>query len=422
MRSTYVCFWIVVAIITTLVVLVVRAATHGQTTEAVGWSIAIAILVVHLLLTSLHVVDADELMPAFFLGTYLETYISGTLVDEEDVYGNTMLERHGCRGLLGTDFVLLLWPLWSARLLPATTIRIRAHVAQAYTLEASNQDTPSPRIPIHIDLTMQVAFAPDLAKLFRTFGGLFRQGYNLGKEKTIKYRLTTPEESLRLATGEEVTSRKGSYEGTVLEYYLMRTLESVLQEALRTASTRFPWRANQGGRGDILADRDDFEDEVLLCLAEAKESAFVRGGFLAYIDSSRYPPDRKGARKAVHYGPVVRSLDSNATTIEPENLETKNAQSKPMTENYAAEAEAKKIRILAAAEADRLLKISRETGIDVSTLRQLETLEKTNPTLVSDGVVGLLGLLVRGAGQAAQAATGRRQQQLPPPSQNPPNP
>lgn len=420
MRSTYVCLLIVLAILAILITVAITAAQRGQTLNAVGATLTIIGFVLIVAFTSIHVVDADELIPAFFLGTYLETYISGTLAEETDVYGNTMIERRGYLGLFGQDIVLLLWPFWSARLLPATTIRLRAHVAQAYTQDVRGGAMASPRIPIHIDLTMQVAFAPDLAKLFRTFGGLFRQGYNLGKEKIVEYSLTTPEESLRLTTGEKVVSRTKDYPGTVLEHYLMQTLQSVLQEALRTAATHFPWR----GPGDILANRDEFEREVLLCLAEAKESAFVRGGFLTWIDMDQYQdPDnperaRQRARRAVHYGPVVRSLDSNATTIEPESLDAKAAQSKPLIENYNADA----VRVAAKAEADRLNQIAHDTTIDVNVLRQLEALEKTNPTLVSDGVVGLLGLLVRGAGQAAQAANQRRQQPQLPAPQNPPNP
>lgn len=412
MRSTYLCLLIVIAIITVLGSAAIVAASRGNTPDAIGWSVAIAAFVVFVLVTSFFEIPTNKMIVSFFVQTYQEAYCSGTFIGDTDITGRTMAERGGCRGLFGSDYLVLLWPIWRGIKFPATTRRLRANASQVYTFE--NKAQSSPRIPLQADLTVQLAFSPDLEPVFRTFDLPIWTGSDLSKEQTVYYHMTTPAESLRLGTGtENVTSRKGSYEGTILEYRLMQTLESVLHEAMRTAATRFQWR----GDSDIIANRGEFEHEVLLCLSEAPESAFVRGGLLNYINAGLYP-SRVNARAPINHpgrlGRSLRSLDLNVTVIEPENIDAKAAQSKPMIETYNAEAEAKRIKILAKAEGRRLRTISRLTGMSVGDLMRLETMAKIDAiTIYGPGVEAVLNLLGRFGGQV-----GGPQGQLPPP-QNP---
>jgi len=174
--------WII-GLLETVFVFMAMFNFGGNNTVAAGMWIFVGVMfMVYVLATSVFVINAGEMLAAFFLGTWWKTFINGTYADEaRDMDGRKMTGRYhgGVRGLWGSDFVVLLYPFFTAVRLPTTQLEI-PFLETEVTTRGSSRDDVSP-ITLKIDTTFQIALSPNVGSLFNTIPG-FNIGDDLTKE------------------------------------------------------------------------------------------------------------------------------------------------------------------------------------------------------------------------------------------------
>ncbi|MEX1997675.1 MAG: hypothetical protein WEA04_03295 [Candidatus Andersenbacteria bacterium] len=302
-------------------------------------TVALIVVVVYLLLTSVYLIAADKMVVSIFLGTYRATYISGTFAKSEDVKGKLMSKRPMAhRGILGSDIVVLLWPLWRVRIFPTTENVLRVHASRVYTKDDGEK---SPSVPILVDTTVVFQLGPDLGPFIQAFPVLDGP-LNLAKTCNIRDNMFDPKDP---------GNYKHVYQSTELARIVLEIVQTNILEKVRTVGAQHPWMGDNNIKGHI----EQFENEIKEALAES-EAAFVRGGLLE--------------AKTGNIGPSATAFDFNVEDIDLEDEETRKALGQPL------------IGILEGTrKGNYYKKIQEESGIPAREVLVAETLDKSEGDL-----------------------------------------
>lgn len=323
------------AMFVTIGVFGVLMITSPDDVVTLGWLGVAVLALIYVGMTSIYLVDADKMLTVFFLQSYRWTYLPSAFADSTNERGGIMIDYPKARrGLLGSNVVVALWPLWSVVYTPLTSIELRVHATRVYT---KDKGKTSPSLPIQAKITIVVLLAPDLRDFFHTFNVLGK-GMDLASDCVIHDNLWEPNQQ---------NPRAHTYRGPVIAAIMLRTLESVILEATRKTGSQFPWR----GKGSIKENKQDWEDALRFELANP-ESMFARGGILV---QDRDPVT--GVETALH-GNAVREIDFNIEDIDVEDAVARAALSRPMIETLEAEAQERK----GVGEGRRIKKIVAETS------------------------------------------------------------
>jgi regulator of protease activity HflC (stomatin/prohibitin superfamily) len=321
-------------------------------TSVVILAVAISI---YLLLTSVYVLEADEMLVSILFGEYRATYVSGTQTDAVITRNGrpTTLRTLGAQeGLAGFGIAILPWPFWHAVRFPTTLITLRIHARTIYTKTGRG----SPSVPVTILITVNIRLAPNLASFVQTFNVLGK-GSNLAGDCTVHDNLWKPEQ-----TGEY----KGAHEypGHIITQMIQDAGADAIIEAIRTVGARYTWQSN---KEDIRSHKKEFEDQVRKELG-SEESPFNQAGLIT---------------KTGDLGPSAISFDVNMVDVTIEDAVAHAALGAPLAATLQAEATVIKSRGDAKAEINKreaqgkgIKKASQESNVAPQQILAAETVDR----------------------------------------------
>lgn len=294
-----------------------------------------AMLVVYVLATSTYRILPDRMVVGFFFDDYIGAFVPRTFIR-----AHPSLSGLGLRGLLGTDFVILLWPFCRAILLPTGAVVIRYSANRVYTKDGGG-------LPLNVDFTVTIQLGEDLPPIVVTFQLLEEDNYDFARTDKVVYVVDRDPK-----TGESKTQE---YRGPRLAQALYRSTETVVHRALRDTISKHTWE-------EIKGEIATLEDEIKLALSQ-EDSVFVQGGLL---DQART-------------GRSVLSIDLNVEDITPADDKMATALSFVLIaqqEAKAAEQAAEAAKHAGEGEGKRIKAIMNESGLTAEQVRAFEALQK----------------------------------------------
>lgn len=316
MRYTEISVLLIVAVLMGLGLLCVFTALAGAVAAYWVSISALGLFVVHVLLTSVYVLDADQMLVSIFFGTIdPDAYVSGTYAQQEG------LGRGGQSGLLGTDVVILLWPIFRARIVPTTPLQLRVPVALTYPFDEPGGN----RAPTDVYLTLTLYLAPRLAKFVLTFK-LLQEGINLARKDKVY-------DALWKATDPDDKREEHEYDAPMLTWVLLRQLEVLIQESMKWVVSHYAWRGDDEAHPPIHGNTPQLQDELLRQLSVG-ESMFVKGGLLMEL-----PRDAQGEPVGEPvWGPAARTGDLNVGLVVLASPQAQESLSEPIIAEQRARA------------------------------------------------------------------------------------
>lgn len=378
MRNTEVSLLIAVVVSAVLALLARAAYVLGDGAASALWGAALVAWLIFVGVTSVYRITGDKFLVSFLFGTMQETYVSGT-ANVPELRRLGVQPRCCQRGLLQTDILVLLWPLWHGKYFPMTVVKIVIHATTVYTKQIM-PDAPS--MPVRVDVTLLFRLSPNIQRFIQAINVL-SDGSDLAQEATVCDNLWRAGDANR-GEHEHKAPR-------LAEIVQEAVLETVLQSVRTVAGEHYTWddvQSKYPNVRDIKSAVPEFQDRIKYDLADREGSMFRQAGLLGK-PAVRPRNDEPPPADEVPLGEAALSFDLRIEDVRPEDPNMLTALGRPMAEKLEAEAQKRK----GEGEGDRIKEKAVRAGVDPDEIWRgevVQNVDQVNVYTAGDSITDIL--------------------------------
>lgn len=297
-------------------VLVTLAFTAPDIQSRVAFWLLATTWLTYILLTSTYFPTPDQMLDAYTMLDYSETYLSGNLSRIEDQCGKPIYrEGHDTARLapLGGKAVMLFWPVYRGVYMP-TTVLLKFSMTHVFTKD---------NWPCEVRAFVRIQLSADRRQLASAID-ILSHGTRMGDKTTIEVWKNGKVPAEGTPENEKTKMIVETYDATSLANILRAELESSFQEATFIAARKFKWNTNADD-DNIRGSRQALEQNIIQVLS-LPSSIFVRAGFLE--PNLEYDKDLESCKGNI-LGPSAISFDVSIMSVDVVDPDLQKSLNKP---------------------------------------------------------------------------------------------